>query len=90
MAWILLNFSSDDQDPRISEVLLDPEWDILQLLNFDLNQSYRDDSLTSNILWIISNLLGERKPEATALILRKTDILDFMLGIVATCQQLPS
>lgn len=61
MTWILLNFSSDDQDSRVTEMLLSSEYNLLAELNKDLSSEHCDPQVLGHILWMFANLLGESK-----------------------------
>ena len=54
-----MNFSSEDRDSRVTEMLLNPEYDLIKELSMDLSAHFCDENVISNILWIMSNLIGE-------------------------------
>lgn len=79
--WILLNFSSEDEDHRVTDWILKPHFHFLDHLNSCLLLPVQDEEQLQNVLWIFANLLGETDPQLTNQILTKTDILDFMCQI---------
>jgi hypothetical protein len=83
-----LNLSSEDQDKRISQLLLDPSLNLLPLLNQPLTTPHQEETLLGNLLWIFANLLGELNPALTQSILSQTDLLDFLLQVAARYERL--
>lgn len=80
--------SSEESDDRISGILLDPELGLLSELNIALTENFRDEQITMNVIWFLSNLVGERRAELTNEILRKTEILDYMLRIITQSREM--
>ena len=78
----MLHFSTDDDDSRVTELLLNPELEILKELNFAL-ESHCDEQVLQQVLWFLSNIIGENKPEVTDILLKKSVILDFMCRVVS-------
>ena len=78
----MLHFSTDDDDSRVTELLLNPELEILKELNFAL-ESHCDEQVLQQVLWFLSNIIGENKPEVTNILLKKSVILDFMCRVVS-------
>ena len=78
----MLHFSTDDDDSRVTELLLNPELEILKELNFAL-ESHCDEQVLQQVLWFLSNIIGENKPEVTNILLKKSVILDFMCRVAS-------
>ena len=57
----MLQFSTDDDDSRVTELLLNPDLEILKELNFAL-ESHCDEQVLQQVLWFLSNIIGENKP----------------------------
>ncbi len=62
LLMIFVHLSADD-DPAVNWELLQPHYEVLQILN-SCFQAYlaTDDGLLYNVLWILGNLLGENNP----------------------------
>jgi hypothetical protein len=84
----LVNFSSEDVDSRVIGCLLEPSLDLLREVNFAFSQEFCDDIVLTNVVWFLTNLIGEKNPEITSMILKRTDILDFMLMVTSKYQAL--
>ena len=78
----MLQFSTDDDDSRVTELLLNPDLEILKELNFAL-ESHCDEQVLQQVLWFLSNIIGENKPEVTNILLKKSVILDFMCRVAS-------
>ena len=57
----MLQFSTDDDDSRVTELLLNPDLEILKELNFAL-ESHCDEQVLQQVWWFLSNIIGENKP----------------------------
>lgn len=44
---------------------------------------YQEEGLVSNVLWIFANFLGEKKLDRPDLILRKTNLIDFLSNLIS-------
>lgn len=84
----MLNFSSEEGDDRVGKILTDPKFDMLHELNQLMMLKYQEEQIVMNILWFLSNLLGEINNQLTTEILKKTDILDFIATVSSTYMSL--
>lgn len=67
---------------------MDAQLDLIRDLNFAFTQEFCDDVVLSNVVWFFTNLVGERMDEITLMILKRTDLVDFMLMVTSKYQAL--
>eukprot|EP00347_Sterkiella_histriomuscorum_P017017 403350973 len=79
LVWVLLNYSSEENESGVCQQITDPQYEILELLSHFLEISSED--IKYNIFWILSNILGERNWELSKQILNKTQLLDYLADL---------
>lgn len=78
LTWIIVNISTDD-DVQVTYALLDERYEILNLLSFILD--HHDDGLKNNVIWALSNMIGEKKPDIMKAVMGKTTLLDYLAAL---------
>ena len=83
LIWLLLNFSSEE-DLRVSEFILQPDFEILQIFGRILEGN--NEPVKVNVLGCIFNYFGENSEEQTKRILNETQLYDFFVNLVCNCK----
>lgn len=79
ITWILIHISTD-RDYQTSYLLIDESLGLMNTLNKLLEEF--GDNIKSNVVWILSNIIGEKRSDIVSIVLAKSYLLDFLAGLM--------